>query len=79
MSMNEHTENFHVMIDQKGRPTVKLTHSEGPSDSVIFNKETLLHELEGLFKRAANTGYQIGRQEVRDKFCDIMGLKRWKS
>lgn len=77
--MNEHTKNFHVLIDSKGRPTVRIlpgVETVETGEDVMFNKAELTEELTTLFKRAANTGWQIGKREIQTKFCDMMGVRR---
>jgi len=74
--MNEHSTNFHVMIDSKGRPTVRILPGIDTAPDVIFNKEQLAAELTRLFKQAASTGWQIGQREARQKMLDALGIER---
>ena len=75
MSMNEHTKHFQVMIDSKGRPTVRVLPGIDTGEQVIFDKEELVEELTTLFKRAANVGWQLGRLEVRKTLREALGIK----
>ena len=75
MSMNEHTKHFQVMVDETGRPTVRILPGIDTGKELIFNKAELALELHHLLGTAVHVGRQIGKADVRAALRNELGIE----
>lgn len=74
--MNAHSKHFHVMIDSKGRATVRIMPGIDTGPDLLFSKEELAAEMADLLQQSVSVGYQIGKDAIRNKFSAMMGIRK---